>query len=428
MDSVIFEWPDFVSPAIQLMLKFAISLILGALVGVEREFHFTETERSYFAGVRTFPFFALLGCIAALTSAEILAWFFPVSFMAFAILISISYVVTSESGGKGITTESTSMLVFLVGAMVYWDYMIPAAAVTVLITAVLSMKEVLHNLADRIEQEDIYATLKFALITVVILPLLPNRAFGPLEVLNPFHIWLMVVFISGISFSGYIMIKLIGAKRGIGATGLLGGLISSTAVSLSFSQRSKEQKGFSHYFAFAIILASTTMYPRLLLETAVLNTELCKKLALPLLLITVAGIGVCIFLWFRKESDGGEEEMEFSNPFRFGPALKFGLLFAVILFTSKASRMFIGEKGLLITGFLSGLADSDAITVSMTRLAGKSVDYDTAALVVILASAANTLIKGGIPFFLGSANLKRKVLPGIFVLEAATLLTCLFFI
>jgi uncharacterized membrane protein (DUF4010 family) len=176
------------------------------------------------------------------------------------------------------TTEAAALMVYLIGGLVYWDEAWLAVALGVVTTALLAMRPTLHGLAARIEREDIYAALKLALVSAVILPLLPDQAFGPLQVLNPFRMWLMVVFVSAVSFSGYLAIKLLGSKRGIGLTGLLGGLVSSTSVTLSFSQRSREAPQLARHFALGIVVASVTMYPRIGLEILAFNPVLAGRL------------------------------------------------------------------------------------------------------------------------------------------------------
>ena len=275
---------------VELFYRFGIALALGLLVGLEREYsHADEGQTPLFGGARTFPLIALTGCAAALIASEVTPWFFPVAFAAVTGLVMAAYAATAAKGDVGLTTEVTSLVVFLCGALAYWDYLLLAAAVTVTTLALLSLKTTLHDLSRRISQQDIYATLKFAIITVIILPLLPNRTYGPLDVLNPQQIWLMVVFISGISFCGYVLIKLVGPRQGIGLTGLLGGLVSSTAVTLSFSQRSQKASHLARPFTLAITVASTTMFIRVLFEAFVLNPALARVLAIPLL--AAAGVG-----------------------------------------------------------------------------------------------------------------------------------------
>ncbi|RLC70639.1 MAG: MgtC/SapB family protein [Chloroflexi bacterium] len=397
---------------VELFYRFGIALALGLLVGLEREYsHADEGQTPLFGGARTFPLIALTGCAAALIASEVTPWFFPVAFAAVTGLVMAAYAATAAKGDVGLTTEVTSLVVFLCGALAYWDYLLLAAAVTVTTLALLSLKTTLHDLSRRISRQDIYATLKFAIITVIILPLLPNRTYGPLDVLNPQQIWLMVVFISGISFCGYVLIKLVGPRQGIGLTGLLGGLVSSTAVTLSFSQRSQKASHLARPFTLAITVASTTMFIRVLFEAFVLNPALARVLAIPLLAAAGVGLAACAYLWFTEHTSE-QGEVAVSNPFELGPAIKFGLLFAVILFISKAAQAYLGNAGVYLSSIVAGLTDVDAITLSMTRLASEAtISHVTAARAIVLAAMSNTAVKAGIVATMGASSLRRHVLP-----------------
>lgn len=397
---------------VELFYRFGIALALGLLVGLEREYsHADEGQTPLFGGARTFPLIALTGCAAALFASEVTPWFFPVAFAAVTGLVMAAYAATAAKGDVGLTTEVTSLVVFLCGALAYWDYLLLAAAVTVTTLALLSLKTTLHDLSRRISRQDIYATLKFAIITVIILPLLPNRTYGPLDVLNPQQIWLMVVFISGISFCGYVLIKLVGPRQGIGLTGLLGGLVSSTAVTLSFSQRSQKASHLARPFTLAITVASTTMFIRVLFEAFVLNPALARVLAIPLLAAAGVGLAACAYLWFTEHTSE-QGEVAVSNPFELGPAIKFGLLFAVILFISKAAQAYLGNAGVYLSSIVAGLTDVDAITLSMTRLASEAtISHVTAARAIVLAAMSNTAVKAGIVATMGASSLRRHVLP-----------------
>jgi len=405
---------------VELFYRFGVALALGLLVGLEREYAYADkSQESLFGGVRTFPLIALTGCAAALISSEVTPWFFPVAFAALTGLILAAYIATASKGDVGLTTEITSLVVFLCGALVYWNYLLLAAAVAVTATVLLSLKATLHDLTRHISQQDIYATLKFAIITVIVLPLLPNHTYGPLDVLNPRQIWLMVVFISGISFFGYVLIKLVGPRQGIGLTGLLGGLVSSTAVALSFSQRSQKESHLARPFTLAITVASATMFVRVLFETAVLNPALARVLSIPMLSAAGVGLAACVYLWFaERTSEKGEVAV--SNPFELGPAIKFGLLFAVILFVSKAAQLYLGNAGVYLSSIVAGLTDVDAITLSMSRLAGEAtISQVTAAQAIVLAAMSNTVVKAGIVATMGTNSLRRYVLP-IFALILVT--------
>ncbi len=235
----------------------------------------------------------------------------------------------------------------------------------------MTLKPQLHRLAQRISSEDLYATLKFAIISLIVLPVLPNQTYGPppFDAFNPYRTWLMVVFISGISFLGYVLIKVIGSRRGIGLTGLLGGLVSSTAVTVSFSERSQDHPDLARPFALAITLAWTMMFGRVIVEVAVLNQALLEALWLPMTAGMAAGLVFCAYYYLSQRTDEGSD-VALANPFELGPAIKFGILYAVILVVAKAARFYFQDAGLYAAAVVAGLADVDAITLSMAELAG----------------------------------------------------------
>lgn len=402
--------------------RFGVALVLGALVGLEREYtqESDQTAEEAFAGLRTFVFISLLGCGAAFVTDLGLEWFFPSAFVALAVLIAVSYVVTATAGEPGMTTEVTALLVFLTGGLACWGYLELAAALAVVVTLFLSLKVSLRRWVARIEREDIYATLKFAIITVIVLPLLPDEGYGPYEVLNPRDIWLMVIFISGINFAGYILSKALEARRGILLTGLVGGLASSTAVTLGFSQRSRDEPGLARAFVLGIVAASVLMFGRIWAEASAVNQDLAQELLIPLAVPLAVGLAWCLYLYFT-ERPTGPGQVSFANPFQLEPAIKFGLFFAGVLLLAEWTQDNLGSAGVYLSSVASGLTDVDAITLSMARLSGAGdIVQNVAARAVILAAVSNTVVKGSMVWMLAPA-LRRYALPifGSMVLSGA---------
>jgi uncharacterized membrane protein (DUF4010 family) len=365
----------------------------------------------------------LLGCAAAMV-ADILdsGLAFIGIFLALGGLIVIAHYVEASRGKVGLTTEVAALVTTLAGALCYWDYLPLAVALAVTTTVLLSLKVELDKFVKRITREDIYATLTFAVITAIVLPVLPNTSVidsPPFDVLNLYKIWLMVVFISGISFLGYVLVQVVGPRQGIGLAGLLGGLVSSTAVTLSFSQRSKDQREMAKPFALAIMVAWTVMFSRVVVEVAALNVILLGVLWLPMAASALAGLGYCAFLYLSQRT-GRQEDIQVSNPFELGPAIRFGLLYALILLSSRAAQLYLGDTGLYLSSILSGLADVDAITLSvaeLTRTGG--VDLSIGARAIVLATMSNTVIKGGIVLAAGAGPLRRALLPGFALMLVA---------
>jgi len=393
--------------------RFAVALGLGLLLGLEREWAKDDREQS-FAGVRTFALITLTGAVTAFLQQELgLDGLALAAFAAIGALIVVSYAVTAAKGDVGMTTEVSALLAFVLGALCGFGQVGVASAAAVASLLLLALKDYLHQLARRVEIADIYATVKFALISVIVLPLLPNETFGPapLDVINPYKVWLMVVLIAGLNFVGYVLVKVLGNEHGIGLTGVLGGLVSSTAVTLSFSQRSRKEPRQAQAFVLAIVLAWTIMFVRVVVMTAVVYRPLAAPLGIALGLMTVAGLGVSLVLWRRSRSGPTGTVTTGANPFELGEAIKFGLLFGVVTVAAKAAEVYLGEGGLYLAGAVAGLTDVDAIALSMANLAATSPDSTTvAARTIVIAVLANTATKTVMAVSMGAPQLRRTLL------------------
>jgi uncharacterized membrane protein (DUF4010 family) len=398
---------------LDLALRFGVALGLGFVLGLERER--SRPGEEHFAGVRTFALIALLGGLAAYVQMQFgLEWLAVAVFVGLAALALVSHAITAERGDVGITTEVTVLITFLLGGLCVWGQVSLAAAIAVASLLLLSLKDWLHALAQRIEAEDVHATLEFAVITVIVLPLLPNQSYGPppLAVINPYKIWLMVVLISGLNFTSYILVKVLGQEHGIGLTGVLGGLASSTAVTLGFSQRSRQEPNLSAAFVFGILLAWTVMFFRLLAAVAVVNLGLAQRLGVGLGVMAIVSLGICVFLWRRHRTTETGTVKAGHNPFELGEAIKFGLAFGVVTFVAKAAEEYLGSAGLYLAGALAGLTDVDAISLSMANLALTSpASEGVAARTILIAVLSNTLVKSGMTVSLGAPQLRNRMLP-----------------
>jgi uncharacterized membrane protein (DUF4010 family) len=394
------------------MLHFGAALGVGILLGLERERNNRDPD-TRFAGVRTFAIISLLGGVAAYMEQSLgLAWVPLAVFAGLAALVVTAYVATSRKGDLGLTTEISALLTYLLGALCLWGRVELAAALGVTCLFLLALKDWLHRIARRIQPEDIEATLKFTTITLIILPLLPNENFGPapLKVINPYKIWLMVVLISGINFLSYILVKIVGGKHGVGLTGLLGGLVSSTAATLGFAQRSRREPELARSLAMGIILAWTVMFFRVPVEVLAVNRPLAFRLLIVLAGLAAVSLFLCFLLWQKqKKAETGEVPTR-SNPFELWAAIRFGLLFAVINFGAKAAEVYIGEYGLYVAGAIAGLTDVDAITLSMANLALEDPERaHAAARTVLIAVLSNTVAKGAMALVMGSDTLRRSL-------------------
>lgn len=416
-----------------LFYRFAAALVIGLLIGLQRQYaSYEEPGKKLAAGIRTFSLISLIGCSSAFLS-DLINSPLPLisSLIILAIFFAVNYSLDISKGKTGLTTEVAAILTCIIGAMVYYNQIIIAAALGVATTVLLSVKLEMHRFVKHLTRADIYATLKFAVITAIVLPLLPNQNYGPepFNIFNPFKIWLLVIFISGISFVGYILIKVAGPRKGIGLTGFLGGLASSTAVTLSFTQRSTANISMSPSFALAIIISWTVMFSRVLIEVAALNMMLIRLVWLPIVAAGVIGLLYCIYLFKFRQSAEPEKDLSFSNPFELGPAIQFGLIFIIIMLITKVAQVYLGDAGIYLSSFISGLADVDAIALSMAQLSQKTdgISLQTAARAVIIATIANTVAKGSIVLAIGSSQLRRNILPG-FLLMLITSGVFIFFI
>ena len=397
---------------LDLALRFSAALGLGLLLGLERE-RKREAEL-LFGGIRTFALIALLGAVGAFMERELdQGWLLLTTFIALSALVIVSYATTAARGELGITTEVTALLAFIVGALCGWEKVGVASVATVVCLLLLTLKDFLHRLARRVELTDVEATLQFAVISVIILPLLPNQNFGPppIDVINPYKIWLMVVLIAGLNFLGYLLVKVLGSEHGLVLTGILGGLVSSTAVTLSFSQRSRQEPSLSSAFVLAILVAWTIMFVRVFIMVGVVNRELARNLALALGCMAAAGLLISFFLWQRSKARETGTVSAGANPFELSEAIKFGFLFGFVTVVAKAAETYFGATGLYLAGALAGLTDVDAISLSMANLATMNPEsLLIAARTIVIAVVANTLVKSGMAAFMGAPALRRTVL------------------
>jgi len=407
-----------------------LSLLMGMLVGIEREKTPDNGEHHQF-GVRTMSLVSILGYLTHSLFASNVP-LFAVAFAGFITMVTVSYFVTSAKGDTGATTEFAAILVYLCGILVAMNLLMIAATIILIVLTLLYFKEKLHHFADNVTRDEVYAGLKFIAIAFVVLPLLPNQVMGPLNVLNPYSIWFVVVLISSISLVSYAAIKIFGPKKGIGFGGFLGGLVSSTAVSMSFSELSKKNKRVVSPFVFGILIASTAMFFRVLLEVFALNPALLETLLLPMGAMGLAGVVVTLFIWVfeknNKKSKFDYKDLHLKSPFQLKPAIQFGLLFAALLLVSKYANQTFGDQGLYITALISGVMDVDAITVSMANLekAG-SISKGSASIAVTIAAMTNTLSKGVIVYVFGSKKVGVRVLIGMTVILLVGGLSLFFF-
>lgn len=383
----------------------ALALAAGLVIGLEREHSrpAPETGRGFPGGIRTYPLVALTGGMAALLVPSLGPWPLATTLLVLGGLLAIGYWRDSGVGHMGFTSEVSALLTFMLGALSTAPTIEPLSrrafvisAITVSSTVLLSQKTELRAFSDRVSRDDILATLKFLIVAVVVQPLLPDLALGPYGALNPFRIGLMVLFIAGTSFVGYVAMRLWGQGRGMLVTGAIGGLVSSTAVTLASASRAREAPALARTAALAVTVASTLMFLRVLAIALVVERSLGGPLLLPLAAMGGTGLLATAGLYVRDRTHGANgQEVVLRNPFELRSALQFGAFFVAILVASRWASETFGDRGTYLAGVLAGLTDVDAITLSMANLvkAGQLTPA-VAARAIVLATASNTLTKG----------------------------------
>ncbi|MFU8802895.1 MAG: MgtC/SapB family protein [Bradymonadaceae bacterium] len=411
------EWP--------LIRSIGISLALGAVVGLERQSHKEPERRGGSIGVRTFALSALLGTLAVI-SQDISPALPIVTGAGFFILILAFFWFEHDAsqGEVGITTQISALVVFLLGAMVPSNPLF-AAGIAVIVASVLSIKRYTHYLVGLLKPDEVLATMKFLLVTVVLLPLLPNETVDPWGIYNPRELWLLVVLISGISFMAYFAIRFLGRSRGLVWTGILGGMASSTAVTLSMSRQVRLRRSSQEVLlsaAFAILIASAFMFLRVSIAVGIVNPSLLATLWIPFTIMAIPGSLVVGAMWYRvrlhmrqdqiAETDGDELELE--NPFELVPAFKFALLLILIIGAANALQAYFGDRALYLAAVFGGIAETNAISLAVARMANVSDLSDVVATrAIVIAILANSFVKAGLSAIVGSSKLGRYVALGL---------------
>ena len=415
-----------------LLTSLLVSACLGALIGLVRQWREQSKPESDIdlGGVRTYTLWAMLGCLSAYASRQ---FFLPVIAVTLVLVgvQQIASVVRAPGQRTGTTSFASALITVFVGALVFWQQREVAIVLSAATMVLIGVKQPIHSWTRAFNAADIRATLQFVAISGVILPLVPNREMGPYAAFNPYDTWMMVVLISGVGFAGYIAVRLLGAGAGLLLTSVLGGLASSTATTLTFSRRSKEDSEQSLDYSMAVVTASTVMLPRTLVIVAIISPALAKALLLPLAITAVPGLAFIIWWWFARHHRTKTNEVDDSptvrNPLQLSTAIKFALLYSAIAFGVKALTESGHAGGTLPLSFVSGLTDMAAIALSMARnAADQSIPLRLATHAIVLAAISNSLLKAGLAIGLGSPQL-RKLTALVLGLTAAAGAVAMFF-
>jgi uncharacterized membrane protein (DUF4010 family) len=396
---------------IELFKRLGVALAAGMLIGLERGWHErTAPEGGRVAGIRTFAIIGLLGGLWALLGELIGEIVLGFAFLAFAVVMIVARVrAAAKVDDYGVTTVVAALVTFALGAVAVRGQLAVAASGAVVTALLLGIKPTLHGLIERIEHDELNAVLKLLLMTIVLLPVLPDRGFGPWQALNPYELWWMVVLIATMHFVGYVAVRLVGERRGIPLAGLAGGLVASTAVAVSFSRLGRKSPKASRLLAAGIVLASATMFVRVIIVVGVFEPRLLVVLAWPLGGAALTAFAAAGLLWRppRGIKTDTSKEIIARNPFEFGMALKFGLLLAFVMLAARALKDWFGDAGIYLLSLISGMADVDAVTLSLAKLAGVELTMALATAGIALATLSNTLVKAGITAVAGGMAMVR---------------------
>ncbi len=401
------------------MIPFLIAAGLGALIGLERQL--SEREgKDVTAGARTFALYATWGAFSGYAGDRYGELGFAVLAALLGALIVVEYRLSAKSSGKwGTTSEVAALASFGIGVMVWAGEPFVAGGLAVGVAALLRAKDFFHGMTMRFSDSDVRIFVQFAVLTAVILPVLPDADYGPFGFFNPRRVWLMVVFVSAIGLVGYVALRLRG-QRGLALTGFLGGLVSSTAVTLGFSRMSKDEPRFRSALIAGIVAASGLMYLRVLIEAATFAVDLARILLWPLVGLFVLVEGIAVYWWLRPQGADADSDLEVKNPLTLSTALQFGALYSAVIFVSKALHDRFSDAALSAVGAISGINDVDAITLSMADLVTRTgLDPVPAAKAVLAAVVVNTVVKAVLAAVLGDRKLAVAV--GVALLPAAVI-------
>jgi uncharacterized membrane protein (DUF4010 family) len=400
--------------------KLIAALLIGFLIGLDRERAEIRKQRPIFAGVRTFPLIALAGALSILLLETVGPWLVIACFLTVAGVALISYLRTSAAGDVGATTEVAAIATFLLGSLAGTGQLALAAAAGVAVAVLLAAKPRLERFTRALTSEEVSATLELAVITVIVLPLLPATGYGPGEVLNPRDIWLVVVLVCALSFAGFVATRLLGQKRGLLVYGMAGGLVSSTAVTLAMARRSRAAPETSRLSAAAAVLASGIMSLRMLFFASTINAGMLPRLAPSLLAMALAAAILAPLLQRGTAPAPPAEAAPMPNPFSLKEALAFAAIYTLILVVLHAAGLYLGPAGTYAVAAAGSLADVDAVTIALARAGPLAAGgWRDPVAAVTLAAIVNTAAKGVIALAAGSGRFRALAGGALAVMGAA---------
>ncbi len=382
--------------------ELGLSLLLGLLVGLQR-----ERTAAGMPGMRTFPMITVFGTVCAMLGDRYGGWVVAAGLLAVLVTLtfpSLARLRRSEPD-PGITTDVAALLMFAVGALLVVAPLSLPVAIGGGVAVLLQFKPELHRFAGKLGDHDLRAIMQFVIITCIILPVLPDQTYGPFNVLNPRQTWLMVVLIVGMSLGGYIAYKFVGRSARILLGGILGGAISSTATTVSYSRQTRSEPMGAHSAAIIIMIASTIVFIRVLIELAVVAPEALPTATPPIVVLMLLTMLPALIVWYRVRRQPAEMPAQ-KNPTQLKSAMFFAIMYAVVLLALAAVKQYAGANALYAVAFLSGLTDMDAITLSTAHMiqADRWFAADAWRLLIV-AALANLIFKAGVVALLGHRRL-----------------------
>lgn len=391
------------------LARLLVALLGGLLIGLDRERAEVRKAHEEFAGVRTFPLVALSGCLPMLVTSAAGPWLVVAAFFAVAGLVLFSYQHKLADGHIGATTEVAAIATFLIGVLAGAGELLTASATAVVVAVLLVAKPKLEGFSRAVSTEELTAALELAVISVIVYPLLPDRGFGPWAVLNPRNIWLVVVLVAGLSFVGFIAMRFAGERRGLAITGAVGGLVSSTAVTMAMADRAKDDDSLSRPAAAAAVLACTVMPIRIVVLAGVIDIGIVPRLLPAMLSMALAGAIAARMIARADSSEVVTAGSRIRNPFSLRHAAIFAAIYAAVLLVARAAQEYVSGGGQFLTAALASVADVDAVTIAFTRLGPGDSLWRTSAAAITVAAVMNTLVKLGLGWARGSRTFRRSL-------------------
>jgi uncharacterized membrane protein (DUF4010 family) len=390
--------------------RLTVALAIGLLVGLERGWRTRDEEEHHrAAGFRTFALSGLLGGVTGIAALHAGAQLIGLVFLGYtASFAAFHWLEAKTERNMSVTSVVAGMLTFLLGAMSVTGEVRIAIACAVAMTVLLALREQLHRWVASLTWEEIRAVLILLAMTFLLLPLLPNRAIDPWNSINPYEIWLLAILIAAISFGGYVAVRVLGDRLGVVVTAIAGGLASSTITTLTLARLARDQPAASRFLSAGILIAGAVMIIRVTIVAVALNKALFAPLLPPLATaaaIIAAGAGILLFRSTERKSP----DLRIQNPLAMGTVLKLSAFIAVVMLAAELLRRTYGSAGVLIVAAISGVADVDAVTISMARIGGNTIDLLTAAHAIVVAVMVNTVSKAALAFWTGGRTVGAMV-------------------